>query len=148
MNFKSVKECEKKSTLKLLNFKLPNHYKKIGWIGFFIVFAIVLSTKFVEGDFELTNDILRKVMIGFLFMVVLSKEKIEDERIQSFRAQSYSLAFLAGVLYTLFQPLINWLVFTIIKPEKAVFEDLGDFQILWMMLVVYLMFFYFLKKQG
>ena len=147
MNLKSVQECERKGAQRLLNFKLPHYYKRFGWIAFFLALVILLSTKFIAGDFELLKDILRRLMLGFLFVVVLAREKIEDERIQAFRARSFSLAFLIGVIYTLIQPLINWIAFKIVKPEKAAFEDLGDFQILWMMLVVYLMFFYILKRQ-
>lgn len=148
MNLKSIEECDRRSTQKLLNFKLPSYCKKIGWIGAIVTLVLIMSTSFFEGDQELLKDILRKVVLAFLFVVVLAKEEVEDERIQNFRAQSFSFAFLAGVLYTLFQPVANWIVFSIFKPEKAVFEDLGDFQILWLMLVVYLLFFYISKKRG
>ena len=148
MNLKSLQECDRRSSQKLLNFKLPVYYKKIGWIGVIVILVAIMSTSLFDGDFELLKDILRKVVLAFLFVIVLAKEEVEDERIQNFRAQSFSFAFLAGVLYTLFQPLVNWLVFSVFKPEKAVVEDLGDFQILWLMLTVYLLFFYVSKKRG
>lgn len=148
MNLKSIEECDRRSTQKLLNFKLPTYFKKIGWIGAIATLVIIMSTSFFDGDHTLLKDILRKVVLAFMFVIVLAKEEVEDERIQNFRAQSFSFAFLAGVLYTLFQPVVNWIVFSIFKPEKAVFEDLGDFQILWLMLVVYLLFFYVSKKRG
>ena len=148
MNLKSIQECERRRAQKLLNYKLPSYYKKIGWIGVIVSLAVIMSTSFFDGDFELMKDILRKVVLAFLFIVVLAKEEVEDERIQNFRAQSFSFAFMAGVLYALFQPLVNWIAFSIFKPEKAILEDLGDFQILWLMLTVYLFFFYILKKRG
>jgi hypothetical protein len=148
MNLKSIEECDRRSTQKLLNFKLPTYYKKIGWIGAIVTLVVIMSTSFFDGDLELFKDILRKVVLAFLFLVVLAKEEVEDERIQNFRAQSFSFAFLAGVLYALFQPVVNWIVYSIFKPEKASFEDLGDFQILWLMLIVYLLFFYISKKRG
>ena len=148
MNLKSIQECERRNAQKFLNFKLPSYWKKIGWIGAIVSLVAVMSTSLFDGDFELLKDILRKVVLAFLFIVVLAKDEVEDERIQNFRAQSFSFAFLAGVLYTLFQPLVNWIVFSLVKPEKAAFEDLGDFQILWLMLTVYLLFFYILKKRG
>ncbi len=146
MNLKSIKECDRRSAERLLNFKLPNSYKKIGWIGVIAALAVIMSTDLFKGDQELLKDVLRKVVLAFLFVIVLSREEVEDERIQSFRVQSYSLSFLAGVLYTLFQPVVNWIAFLIFKPEKAIFEDLGDFQILWLILTVYLLFFYVLKR--
>lgn len=146
MNLKSIQECDRRRAQKLLNFKLPNSYKKIGWICFAISFGGIFLTKFFDGDVEVLKEVLKKTSLVFLFVVVLSREKIEDERIQNFRAQSFSFAFLAGVLYILLQPLFNWLVFAIVKPEKAVFEDLGDFQVLWFMLFIYLMFFNISKR--
>ena len=141
-------ECKQKRGEKFLNFKLPNYFKKIGWFGFAIVFLTLFSTKFFEGDLEILKSILKKTSLVFLLVVVFSKEKVEDEMIERLRAQSYSFAFLGGVLYTLIQPIFNYITFLIFKPEKAVFEDLGDFQILWFMLTVYLMFFYYAKKNN
>ena len=148
MNMKSMLECERSKAEKFLNFKLPHYYKKIGWIGFALVFATLLSTKFFDGDYEILKSVLKKLSLVFLLIVVFSKEIVEDEMIQKIRAQSFSFAFLGGVLYALGQPLINYLVFLIAKPEKAIVEDLGDFQILWFMLTVYLMFFYVTKKRS
>jgi hypothetical protein len=148
MNLKSMQECERRRAQKLLNYKLPTYWKKIGWAGAILSLVAIMSTSLFDGDFELLKDILRKVVLAFLFIVILAKEEVEDERVQNFRAQSFSFAFLAGVLYTLFQPVANWIVFSIFRPERAAFEDLGDFQILWLMMTVYLVFFYLVKKRG
>ena len=148
MNLKSFQEYDRKTAQRLINFKLPNYWKKIGWYGFAIFFLGLLSTKFFEGDLDVLKEVLKKASLVFLFVVVVAREPIEDERIQNMRSQSFSFSFLAAVLYTILQPLINYLVFAIVKPEKAEVVDLGDFQILWFMLFVYLMFFYVLKKRG
>ena len=148
MNFKSIQECEQKRTRFFLNYKLPNYWKKIGLIGAIVSLLVIMSTSLFDGNFELLKDVLRKVVLAFLLLMVLAREEQEDERIQNVRAQSFSFAFLAGVLYALFQPLVNLIVASIFMPDKASFEDLGDFQILWLMLTVYLLFFYFLKKRA
>lgn len=148
MNFKSIQECEQKRTRFFLNYKLPNYWKKIGLIGAIVSLLVIMSTSLFDGNFELLKDVFRKVVLAFLLLMVLAREEEEDERIQNIRAQSFSFAFLAGVLYALFQPLVNLLVASIFISEKASFEDLGDFQILWLMLTVYLLFFHFLKKRA
>ena len=148
MNFKSIQECEQKRTRFFLNYKLSNYWKKIGLIGAIVSLLVIMSTSLFDGNFELLKDVLRKVVLAFLLLMVLAREEQEDERIQNIRAQSFSFAFLAGVLYALFQPLVNLIVASIFMPDKASFEDLGDFQILWLMLTVYLLFFYFLKKRA
>ena len=147
MNLKAIQECERKGANRLMNFKLPSTWKRYGWIGFAISFIILLSTKFFDGDLEILKNILKKVSLVFLFVVVISKEKIEDERIQKIRGQAFSFTFLAAVLYVLVQPLVTYFVALLVKSEKAVVEDLGDFQILWFMLIVYLVFFHFVKKR-
>ena len=148
MNLKSIQEYDRKSAQRLINFKLPHYWKKIGWYGFIILFVGLLSTKFFEDDLTVLKEVLKKASLVFLFIIVIARERIEDERIQNMRSQAFSFSFLAAVLYTILQPLVNYLVFAIVKPEKAAVVDLGDFQILWFMLVVYLMFFYVLKKRG
>ena len=148
MNLKSIQECEQKRARFFLNYKLPSYWKKIGLVGAIVSLLVIMSTSLFDGNFELLKDVLRKVVLAFLLLMIFAREREEDERIQNIRAQSFSFAFLTGILYALFQPLVNLVVASIFIPEKASFEDLGDFQILWLMLTVYLLIFHFLKKRG
>ncbi|RMA64426.1 hypothetical protein [Ulvibacter antarcticus] len=147
---KQTKDCNRDELKinRLLRFRLPNVYKKIGWVLFFITFATILSTKFFEGDLEVLKIVLRKIMLVTLLIVVLSKEKIEDEMITNFRAKSFSVAFIVGVFYVLLQPVVNFIVALILSEDKPIFENLGDFQILWFMLIVYLTVFWVLKRNA
>ena len=148
MNFKSISECEDRRIQKFLNFKLPHHFKKIGWIGFVLSFVVLVFTKFFDGDYSILIEILKRFLLVFLLMVVISKEKVEDEMIKSIRSQAFSFAFVGAVAYTLLQPVINLLVSSIVRPDKMIFEDLGDFQVLWFMMIVYLVVFMKLKKRA
>ncbi len=148
MNIKSASECEDRRILKFINFKLPNYYKKIGWIGFTISFVILLSTKYFDGDFSILIELLKRLLLVFLLIVVMSKEKVEDEMIKSIRSQAFSFAFVGAVAYTLLQPTVNLIVSAIVRPDKVIFEDLGDFQVLWFMMIVYLVVFMKLKKRA
>jgi hypothetical protein len=146
MDIKSIMECDRRRTEKLLKLKLPNYYKKIGWGGFIISMIILIGTKFIDPDPEMLKEVLKKTSLVFLLMVVLSKEKIEDEFVGQIRAQSFSFAFLAGVFMTLFLPFFSWIILKLFKPDQAILENLGDFQILWVMLLLYLLFFNVSKK--
>lgn len=84
-------------------------------------------------------------MICFL-IISISKEKIEDEYIDSLRAQSYSLAFILSVVYSLIQPLINYSVDVLLNEEPKEFYDFSYFQVLFFMLVVQIMFFSHMKR--
>lgn len=144
---KSIQECEEKNLHKLLNFKLPNVAKKIGWGLFGVSMITILATKFFDGDLELLKNILKRLILLSLFIVVLSKEKVEDERVQHMRAKAFSLTFLLSAIYILVQPIVNFIASSIIDDGQGLFQDLGDFVILWFMLIVYLMFFHFIKKK-
>lgn len=141
-------ECEERILMKWLRFKFPHYMKRVGWGAFIIFMVTLLSTKFFEGDFTVLKEILKRLVLVSLFVVVLSKEKVEDERIKELRGQAFSISFLAAVAYVLVQPIVNYIVNTIVRGNEEVFQDLGDFVILWFLLIVYLMFFHFSKKKG
>lgn len=148
MNLKSVENCEEKKLERFMNFKLPHKMKVVGWSIMLISLAVLLATKLFEGEFFVLKDVLRRVILLGLLIVVISKEQIEDERIQLIRSKAFSFTFLAAVVYVLVQPVITFLVASIIKPEKAVIEDMGDFVIVWFLLMIYLLVFYLLKRKG
>jgi uncharacterized membrane protein len=147
MGLQAVKECEQKNMDKLINFKLPYYWKKIGWGLFIFCLVAVLTLKFVEGSSEFLKNALKRGLLASLFIVVLSREIIEDERIQQIRARAFSFTFLITAIYILFQPIANLIVDSILGQETPVFDNLGDFVILWLMLVVYLVFYTMLKKK-
>ncbi|MGB0879737.1 MAG: hypothetical protein ACPGTO_04140 [Polaribacter sp.] len=125
-------------------FQLPNKYKKVGYILTFLSFALLIAKKFFE---EL--DWLRPILLGFVLLgmlvISLSKDKIEDEFIDSLRSQSYRLAFILVIIYTLIQPITNFIVGYVLNQHQE-FESFNYFEILFFMLVVQLLFFYQLKR--
>lgn len=148
MDNQKICNAEERRLNWLINFKLSNSWKKIGWGLLFISFAILIAVKFFDGEYTVLKSVLKKVSLLGLLIVVISKEKIEDELVENLRGKAFTFSFIIGIVYVLIQPLINYLAFLLIKPEKANFEDLGDFQILWFLLIVYLMTFWFLKKRN
>lgn len=141
-------EAEYRRLKKIQNYQylLPNHYKKVGIALLIASLAALITRKYLFEDVGLVQEIGRKGMLLALLLITLSKEKIEDELITKLRGQAFAVAFIAGVIYTLVQPLINYLVALIIKPENATYSDLGDFIVMWFMLVIYLSFFYMFKR--
>lgn len=148
MNKEKFCDAEERRLNWLINFRLPNYFKQIGWWLFFISLFSIFATTLFDGDFNIIKTVLKNVMLLSLLIVILSKEKIEDELIGNMRSRAFSFSFIIGVIYVLVQPLFNYAAFLLVKPEKAIFTDLGDFQILWFLLVVYLGTFWFLKKRN
>ncbi len=137
-------EAEQRRLHKLQQFQLSHHFKNVGYI---IIIISVLGM-FAKGLFEAPlwiKELLKNSVLIGLLVVSISKEKIEDEYLESLRSQSYRLSFVLGVLYALIQPYINYIVALVIRPEKATI-DFSYFQVLFFMLLVQLLFFHRLKK--
>ncbi len=138
-------ESERRKLDRMNKFQLPHSYKRIGWGIVIVSFLLMIAKKFVDEPTWVKPILTNLMIVGFL-LVSLAKEKIEDELIEKLRAQSYRLAFVFGVVYSLVQPYIEYGVDYLLNEEKA---EIGFsyFQVLIFMLVVQIMFFNNLKRQ-
>ena len=93
-------ERERSQLSKMNKFQLGNQYKRIGFIIAIVTFVLMIARKYVE-DTEWIRPILHGVLLIGLLIVSLSKEKIEDESIDSLRSQSYRLAFILAIVYSI-----------------------------------------------
>lgn len=146
MKTEEIIACENKRLEKITNYRLPHYFKKIG-IGIFILsFLGIMSKLFIDGDSTLINEISKKGLLIGMLLISISKEKIEDELTIKLRAQSYTIAFIIGVIYALVMPYVEYGVSNAVHSGGEAFKDLGDFQVLLFMLMIQLMFYYTLKK--
>jgi len=144
MSKQSICERERNHLEKMNRFQLSNQFKKIGFIIAIGAFILMIGRKYIE-DSEWIRPILHGMLLIGLLVISLSKEKIEDEFIDSLRAQSYRLAFIMAIVYSLGQPLINYGVATLLHQENEL-QGFSYFQVLFFMLIVQLMFFWQLKR--
>ncbi|MFK7750572.1 MAG: hypothetical protein AB8B65_19430 [Kordia sp.] len=141
-------EAEERRFEKFKNFGLPHSFKKIGIVLVAVSIVFLISRKLFDLEIsETIKFILKRVILVGLLFVAIAKEKVEDEMIRIIRGQAFSMAFIAGVVYTLLQPAINYMVSLIVEKDKEPLTDLGDFQVLWFLLTMYLLFFYMIKKR-
>jgi hypothetical protein len=84
-------------------------------------------------------------MIVGLLIISISREKIEDELIESLRSKSYALAFIIGVIYTMLQPVVNYVVDLMLGKQEEV-GNIYYFEVLLFMLLIQVMFFEVLKR--
>lgn len=147
MEKESFIERERKMFNKLINFRLPYYFYKLGIILVAASIIMMFVRAFaMEGDQEILKEVLRKVLlIGMLFMSI-ARDKDEDEMLVKLRMQSYSYAFITGVIYALVMPYVDLGVSNIVHGGGEVYKDIGDFQVLIFMLLVQLMCFYTLKR--
>ena len=144
MSKESICEKERSRLEKMNKFQLAHKFKKIGWYIVAITFLLMIAKKFVEEP-EWVKLVLRNIFVIGLLLVSLSKDKIEDEFIDSLRSQSYRLAFIIGVVYSVVQPQVEYAVDYLIDGDEATM-GFSYFQVLIFMLIVQIMFFYQLKR--
>jgi hypothetical protein len=147
MNTEKFIECERKRLNKLVNFRLPYRYKVVG----LVIAALSIITMFVrafglEGEQEVLKEIAKKGLLVGMLLMSLSRDKEEDEMTVALRVQSYTMAFVAGTVYALVMPYVEYGVSNVVNDGGEAFKDLPGFQILIFMLLIQLMFYHTLKR--
>ncbi|SDS13055.1 hypothetical protein SAMN04515667_1479 [Formosa sp. Hel1_31_208] len=147
MERNSFAECERRGLNKFINFRLPHSFYKLGMIivGASIVMMFVRAFA-LEGDYDILKEVLKKVLLIGMLLMSIAKDKVEDELIVKLRLQSYTYAFVTGVIYALVMPYVDFGVSNIVHGGGEVYKDLGDFQVLIFMLLVQLLCFTALKR--
>ena len=143
MSKQTICERERSHLDKMNKFQLGNQFKKIGYMIAIGAFILMIGRKYIE-DSEWIRPILHGLLLIGLLVISLSKEKIEDEFMDSLRSQSYRLAFLMAILYSLAQPIVNYGLAVLFNQNDEL-EYFDYFQVLFFMLIVQLMFFWKLK---
>ncbi len=140
-------ECERKGFEKLINFRLPHYFYSIGIIIILMSIVAMFVRAFVmDGDTEWLKLTLQKTMLIGMLLMSVARDKVEDEMVVKLRMQSYTYAFVAGVLYALIMPVVEYGVSNALKPEGEAFHDIGDFQLLLFILMIQLLCFHTLKR--
>jgi len=146
MNFKKAADCERTKLESFLDkFQLPNVFKKVGLTVFILSFLLLTVIKFIDSEPLWLRPVLKQLMLVGLLVISISKEKIEDELIQTLRSKSYSLAFIIGVVYIMLQPILDKVTDFILGLEAQP-NDTGYVQVLLFMLLIQVGFFEVLKR--
>lgn len=146
MSKQSICERERSYLSKMNKFQLGNQFKKVGYTIAIAAFILMLGRKFIENSLWIKPILQGFLLIGLL-VISLSKEKLEDEFVDSLRSQSYRIAFILVILYALIQPLINFAVGFLLNQNEDL-EGFSYFQVLFFMLIVQLMMFWQLKRMN
>ena len=146
MNLKKIVEWDRKNLERMRKFQLPHRYKVIGIVIAVLAVIGLIVLKTIDGEPIWIKRLLRNIMLLGMLMISISKERVEDEMIASIRIQSYTLAFIIGVLYSVLQPVANAVVFTLLDSDKSAWE-MSHFQVMIFMLLVQVMFFYVMLKK-
>lgn len=151
-NHNARQEDEYSRLMKILNFRLPHRFKKIGLITSIIIFSFLIGYKFYGSNDLLIKDVCRHFVLLFLLMASLSKDAVEDEYLNHVRYQSYVLAFICAVGYSVGIPLIAFLmdilIANITSEEINKFYEVSAFEVIFILVCLQLLFFETLKRFG
>lgn len=139
-------EKERKRIEKLNRFQISNKFKKVGYSIVIGAFLGMIIRKLADVDVYWLKELLRSLFLLGLLIISISKDKIEDEYIESLRSQSYRLAFLISVVYSLIQPYVEYLVDNLLNKSSDSNTGFSYFQVLIFMLFVQIAFFEQLKR--
>jgi len=138
--------------LKIINFRFPHSYKKVGLISAVLIFVFLLGYKFYGGNAILIKDICRTIMLLLLVIASLSKDVIEDEYIKHVRSQSYVVAFICAIGYSIGVPLValifDVLITRITGDGNVQFYEVSAFEVMFMLVCFQLLFFETMKRFG
>lgn len=144
MNLTQICENEQKSANR---FKLLSHsFKTIGFGGLIISTLAVLFFRFVMQDATILLSVSAKLVLVFMLLISISKEKIEDEMINKLRIQSYSFAFVMGVIYALAMPVADFLVDSALTMKTSDYSEMSSSILIWFMLFTQIAYFQLLKR--
>ena len=147
----SHNEDEYNKIIKILDFRLPYKFKKIGYIGAILIFLVLLGSKFF-GDELIVKDVLRTLVLLFLLVASLSRDSFEDEFNRHVRFQSYVVAFVFALVYSISIPLIaivfDILITKITGDGSINFHEVSSFEVMFILMGMQLLFFETLKKLG
>lgn len=88
-------ECERNRFNKLIKFRLSHRFLKIGGVIVILSLISMFARAFVfESDYQWVKIISKQGLILGMLIMSISKDKVEDERLITFRSQSYAVAFI------------------------------------------------------
>lgn len=135
---------------RVINFKFPHAYRKIGIvIGGGLLFGLIIS-KFTGHDHMLNKDFIRTLMLLPLLVAALSEEKEEDEYTEHLRGQSFIIAFVCALSYSILIPLIAFaldaLIVKVSGDGQTSFYEISSFEVMFSIICFQILFFEVLKR--
>ncbi len=143
-------EEEHNRLMKIINFRFPHQYKRIGILAALSILGFLVFYKFYGSNELLVKDLCRTVMLLLLLLASLSKDAVEDEYIKHIRSQSYILAFVGATVYSICLPLLSFFMDLLITKVQgdgsASFQEVSAFEVMFMLICFQLLAFETLKR--
>lgn len=123
---------------------LPNYFKKIALV--LLIISILTAILAASGIVFVADPFFKEITKNFallsMLILVLSKEKTEDELISRIRLQSFTVAFIYGVVMVFINPYLNLLF------GDSFITDQRLSSLMFSMFFFYFFVFYIAKSNG
>jgi hypothetical protein len=137
---KSFAEKENQAIERWTSFKLPNKVKPLGWciaIGCFISFLWL--AKMADVSFLILYTLKTVGVIG-LAMVVLAKEKVEDEMKDVLRGKAMLFSFISALLFMIITPYVTTMIIALVSDNyEQVAIEISHFNMLSCIMLMYIL---------
>lgn len=145
---KTCVEKEYESIERWATYKLPNKIKPLGWVIAISCFIAFLWLAKQDNTSFLILYSLKTIGVLGLAMIVLAKEKIDDEMQDVLRGKAMLFAFVCTILFMIITPYITTLFSAIIKPDnfEGVAIELSHFNMLSCVMLMYIVGLATMKK--
>ncbi len=103
---------------------LPNNFKKVAFgIMILSILLVVLSVlKAITIDEEIVKTLAKSGFLVSLLLLVITKNKIEDELTLRIRLRAFAASFIYGVVIVIAEPFINLLFGDSFVSDKGIAE--------------------------
>lgn len=147
---RSVHTDERSKLYKIINFKFPHSYRKIGiLIGFGLLLGLIVL-KFTGLEHLVNKDLIRCLILLSLLIASLGKDKVEDEYASHIRGLSYILAVVCALSYYILLPIIalalDALIVAVSGDGQTSFYEVSAFEVMFSIVGFQLLSNYGLKK--
>lgn len=138
--------------MEIINYRFPHSFKKIGLLTALALFVFIFFYKFYGANSIIVKEVIRTLILVFLLLASLSRDKVEDEYVNHVRHQSYVIAFVCATVYAVALPLIAFaldiLIHQVANYGELNYHEVSAFEVIFTLLCFQLLFFETLKRFG
>lgn len=124
---------------------LPHFFKILGVVLSIISAVALVIVAFQEKRPDWLLIVTWNCLNISLLLIAISKDKVEDEFKHQVRLVAFGIAFTTGVLYTVFQPAVDFLLKYMDYTPGITFEPIPSFLTLTIMLAAQILLFHGFK---
>lgn len=119
---------------------VPNYFKKIGIVLAVMTLVTSICFKYLHLHVGNSSEILRSILYISLLVIIVARDKVEDELTLKLKLRAFAFAFLFGVGIVIVTPFVNLLF------GESFISDSDVHHVVFSMIFMYFIQYYLLKR--